>query len=127
MLLIIAVILGCCVCCSLLCGFPRPIKIVGCVCLIPTLVFFSFYLAWSSVGTYLLTVMEPSKYGIDGIAVCRHILMFVILFWFYLLCLCVFGALVTIWKLCSLKKNRKGSGGGMGQLIGNSKGGSSIV
>ena len=120
-LVIIAVILGCCAACGLLCGFPRPIKIVSLVCLIPTVLFFLFYLAWMGLGTYLLTRINSDKFGS---AVCQHILMFMIIFWFYLLCLCVFGVLMAVWKICALKKGSKPAGG---QLIGGGSKGASIV
>ena len=100
----VAVILCGCVCCGLLCGFPRPVKLVALVCFIPMALFFLFYFAWLAVGTYLLTQINGAQYGND--VICRNILVFMIALWFYFFCLFVVAILIIVWKLCSLKKSK---------------------
>ena len=98
--------MSCCVCCGLCCSFPKKVKIAACITAIPVLLFFSVYVAWIALGTYLVALMDGD---LRNKKVCRNVTAYIAFLYLYLFCLSVFGLIVLIWKL---HREIKGSEGG---------------
>ncbi len=98
--------MSCCVCCGCCCNYPRKIQIASCILAIPVSIALSAYVIWMAFGTYLVAAMDGDR---RNRTICRNIQVYIFIMYAYLLCLVIFGIIISIWKLHSIVKK---SGGG---------------
>ena len=104
-LLVIAVMMSCCICCGFFCNLPKAAKIVAAIAIIPASLLIGLYIGWLAFGTYLIAVMDEDR---RKMLICRNIITYMILLYFYLLCLIGFAIIIAIWKIHGYYKDRKG-------------------
>lgn len=99
--------------------------------MIPTAICFGLFIGWLALGTYLVQIMASNR---RNKKICRNIQTYIVVMYIYLLCLLIFGLIVSIWKIHNVYKGDDGktpprtrgvdpSAGGGGGLIGKASGG----
>ncbi|XP_003387080.2 PREDICTED: uncharacterized protein LOC100632496 [Amphimedon queenslandica] len=134
LLLVIAVIMSCCVCCGCFCELPKAVKIAAGITIIPVAVLMLLYGGWLVIGTVLFHDMSSD---LSSKKVCRNVIVYVILLYIYLFLLIGFGTIVFIWKCYNVSTSKKtaaftkttksrvpegaGGGGGLVGKVGGAK------
>ena len=126
--------MSCCVCCGCFFDFPRQVKIVAGVILIPVIVLMVLYGAWLAIGTVLLYDMNSD---LARKKICRNVIVYLVVLYIYMILLIGFGIIVCIWKCYNVHKSGKsasftkatksrvpegaGGGGGLAGKVGGAK------
>lgn len=100
--------MSCCVFCGLSYNFPKIVKIIAAITIIPVSLLIILFLSWLALGTFLSTVMD-SHARLTNL-LCRNIVVYLIILYLYLFCLIGFGVVVAVWKIHGCYKDKKSGG-----------------
>ena len=102
-IIVLVMLFSSCLCCcsifSLCCGdFPKAVKIIGALLFIVVCLALSIYVGWIAVGTYFAIEIRSAD------AVCRNMIIYLVLLYIYLVILALVGVILVVWKCNDVKK-----------------------